>query len=41
MTPERRAELPTGWVRFLRFVELQRRIDAREPLIRLVRDDNK
>jgi hypothetical protein len=42
MTAERRdelRELAAGWVRFIRFVELQHRIDAGGRLIHLVRPD--
>jgi hypothetical protein len=41
-TPERRSELQRlalGWLKFLTFVERQRRLDAGEPVVRLVRDD--
>jgi len=33
--PPRLRELALGWLRFLRFIELQRRLDAREPLVRI------
>ena len=32
-------ELAAGWVRFLRFLELEQRLDAGEPLVRIVHDD--
>ncbi len=32
-------ELALGWLKFLAFVERQRRLDAGEPLVHLVRDD--
>ena len=41
--PERRAELQRlarRWVRFLALVEYQRRLDAGEPLVHLVHDDD-
>ena len=42
LTDIRRArlrELALGWMRFLRFLELQRRMDAGEPALRIAQDD--
>ncbi len=33
----RQRELALGWMRFLRFIELQKRLDAGEPIIRIER----
>ena len=35
----RQRKLALGWMRFLRFIKLQQRLDAGEPLVHLVRDD--
>ena len=32
-------QLALGWLRFLRFLELQRRMDAGEPVLRIAQDD--
>ncbi len=32
-------ELALGWLKFLAFVERQRRMDAGEPVLRIVHDD--
>ena len=34
---EEEASVGAGWLRFLRFIELQRRLDAGEPIIRIER----
>ena len=34
-------ELALGWARFFRFLEHQRRLDAGEPLLRLLRDEDR
>ena len=32
-------ELALGWLKFMAFVERERRLDAGEPLLRIVHDD--
>jgi len=35
--PPRLRQLALGWMRFLRLIELQRRLDAGEPVLRIER----